>query len=156
MIRLSNLDRHVPEFLQLIREFEQRFRVLDSETANGPHENLSLQELRLVQFLGEGDRKIMKDLAAHLLLAVNSVTSLVDNLEKKGYVERKRSTEDRRVIYVELTEAGRKLFDTASYEKQACIRWLLGGLTVSERDTFIQLFRKMARVESPPVTKRQG
>ena len=153
---MSNLDRHVPEFLQLIREFEQRFRVLDAETVNGPHENLSLQELRLVEYLGDGERKIMKDLAAHLLLAVNSVTSLVDNLEKKGYVARQRSTEDRRVIYVELTESGRELFKTASIEKQACIRWLLGGLTVAERDTFIQLFRKMARVEAPPVGKKQS
>ncbi|WP_157369515.1 MarR family winged helix-turn-helix transcriptional regulator [Zavarzinella formosa] len=150
---MANLDRHVPEFLNLIREFEQRFRVMDAETVNGPHENLSLQELRLIEFLGEGGRKIMKDLAAHLILAVNSVTSLVDNLEKKGYVSRQRSTEDRRVIHVELTDAGRELLAIAATEKQACIRWLLGGLTISERDTFIQLFRKMARAEGPPPKK---
>jgi DNA-binding MarR family transcriptional regulator len=154
MARLSSLDRHVPEFLNLIREFEQRFRVMDAEAVNGPHEALSLQELRLVEFLGEGGRKIMKDLAAHLILAVNSVTSLVDNLEKKGYVARQRSTEDRRVIHVDLTAAGRELLASASQEKQACIRWLLGGLTAAERDTFIQLFRKMARVEAPPPAKK--
>lgn len=151
---MSNLDRLVPEFLELINEFEQRFRVLDAETVNGPHENLSLQELRLIEYLGRGEAKIMKDLAAHLLLAVNSVTSLVDNLEKKGYVARRRSTDDRRVIFVELTDAGREMFKTSSNEKQACVRWLLAGLASGERETFIQLFRKMARVEGPPVSRK--
>lgn len=150
---MTSIDRHVPEFLALVGEFEQRFQSTESAAANGPHAALSLQELRLVEFLGGGGRRIMKDLAARLHLAVNSVTSVVDNLEAKGVVVRQRSAADRRVIHVELTDAGRAAFAAIVGEKVATARWLLQGLAAAERDTFMQLFRKMARVEAPPAKK---
>jgi MarR family transcriptional regulator, 2-MHQ and catechol-resistance regulon repressor len=144
---LGPFDRQLQEFNLYIQEFEQKFRELDAETTNGPHGDLSLQELRVIEYLGESNQRIMKDLAAYLMLAGNSVTSLVDNLENKGIVRRQRSTEDRRVIHVQLTLEGQKLFESAMHEKMTMLRLLLGALTPPERETFLQLFRKMTMIE---------
>lgn len=144
---MATLDRQIEEFMLYIQEFEQKFRQLDAEATNGPHGDLSMQELRVIEYLGETNQRIMKDLANFLMLAGNSVTSLVDNLEKKGFVRRQRSTEDRRVIHVELTPEGQKLHESARHEKMTMLRFLLGGLTMAERVTFLQLFRKMTNVE---------
>lgn len=49
------------------------------------------------------------DLAHKLLKSTGNLTTVVDNLSRQGLVERRRCTEDRRVIYIHLTEAGREL-----------------------------------------------
>jgi DNA-binding MarR family transcriptional regulator len=79
-----------------------------------------------------------------MLLAVNSVTSLVDKLENQGLVRRTRSDEDRRVIHVELTTAGKKVYDAAVVEKLSLLRLMLGRLSSDEQEKFMSLFRKIA------------
>jgi MarR family 2-MHQ and catechol resistance regulon transcriptional repressor len=49
-----------------------------------------------------------KDLAAKLLKSTGNVTMVVDNLEKRGYVERVRDETDRRHFFVKLTTEGEK------------------------------------------------
>ena len=57
------------------------------------------------------------DLARWLQLDAGSMTRLLDRLEKKGLCKRVRCTEDRRVVYVELTPEG----DTAIAEVPAVL-----------------------------------
>ncbi|MCU0315632.1 MAG: MarR family transcriptional regulator [Fimbriimonadaceae bacterium] len=52
-----------------------------------------------------------RDIAEHLDKTGGNVTLVVDNLVKRGLVERTRDTVDRRVIYVSLTEKGRITFN---------------------------------------------
>jgi len=49
------------------------------------------------------------DLAQKLLKSTGNLTTVVDNLVKRGLVERRRCTEDRRVVYIHLTDEGRSL-----------------------------------------------
>jgi DNA-binding MarR family transcriptional regulator len=142
---LSSLDRNSTELRNLVAEFMQRFREVDASAANGPHADLSLQELRVVERLGDVGRTRMKELAGYMLLAVNSVTSLVDKLEKQGLVRRERSNEDRRVVFVELTPTGRAAHGAAVDEKLSLLRLMLGALDTGEQETFMALFRQIAR-----------
>ena len=48
------------------------------------------------------------DLAQKLLKSTGNLTTVVDNLAKQGLVERRRCTEDRRVVYIHLTDVGRE------------------------------------------------
>jgi DNA-binding MarR family transcriptional regulator len=52
-------------------------------------------------------------IANHMMVKSSTVTGVVDRLEKKGFVERMRNSPDRRVITIELTEAGKKLAQNA-------------------------------------------
>src|SRR5436305_10493000 len=108
MARMSTaLEQRTNELRRLVQDMLYQFRQVDDTTANGPHVDLSGQELRLVEHLGDAGPLKMSKLAEFLLLAVNSVTSTVDNLERKKLVRRRRCEKDRRVVHVELTEAGR-------------------------------------------------
>ncbi|WP_282936451.1 MarR family transcriptional regulator [Paenibacillus sp. RC67] len=50
----------------------------------------------------------MNDIADYLCITLGAATSLVDKLERQDIVERIRSVEDRRIIYVQLTEIGKE------------------------------------------------
>jgi len=49
-----------------------------------------------------------KELGFKLLKSGGNITMVIDNLEKDAFVERRRSTEDRRIFFVHLTKKGEK------------------------------------------------
>ena len=146
---MASLERNAAELRSLVQDFLQRFREVDAAAANGPHADLSMQELRVVERLGDVGRTRMKDLAEYMLLAVNSVTNLVDKLLAQGLVRRERSNEDRRVVFVELTDGGRAAYAAAVGEKLSLLRLMLGALDAREQEAFMALFRKIARAGKP-------
>ena len=72
------------------------------------------------------DRKIsVKELGQKLFLDSGTLTPVLKSLEEKGYVKRRRSSEDERVLIVEITEAGEVLKEQAVSIPEkiaACVR----------------------------------
>jgi DNA-binding MarR family transcriptional regulator len=142
---MTSLDRRAVDLQELTQDILKQFQCVNAAAANGPHVELNMQELRVVEFLGNEGPRIMRELAEYLTVAVNSVTSIVDHLEAKGLVRRQRSEEDRRIIRVELTEPGRETYQALVEDKQRLFRSMLGALTEDEQEIFMVLFRKIAR-----------
>lgn len=67
----------------------------------------------------------VKALGERLYLDSGTLTPVLKNLEAKGLVRRRRSTEDERVLIVEITDAGKRLRDRAlavPAQLSACIQ----------------------------------
>src|SRR5262245_31750104 len=150
---MTSLDRRAADLHELVREIVQQVQVVDEAVGSGPHLELSCQELRVAEFLGDSGPRMMRELAEFLRLAVNSVTTLVDNLEKKQIVRRQRSAEDRRIVRVELTDEGRAAYQGAMQEKMQFLRSMLNALAEEEQEILIVLFRKIARAGRSQVQK---
>jgi DNA-binding MarR family transcriptional regulator len=150
---LSVLDRRAADLRDIVQEMLKQFQSVNAAAANGPHAELNIQELRVVEFLGDEGSHIMRELAAFLNVAVNSVTSIVDSLEKKGLVLRVRSEEDRRIIRVELTQAGRLIYQDALDVNMQLFRTMLRALSSEEQKIFLMLIRKIVRVGRAQVSK---
>ncbi|HEY7331238.1 MAG TPA: MarR family transcriptional regulator [Gemmataceae bacterium] len=142
---MSPLDRRAVDMHDLVQDILKQFQYVNAAAANGPHAELNVQELRVVEFLGNEGPKMMRELAEHLAVAVNSMTNIVDNLEHKELVRRHRSEEDRRVVRVELTDAGREIYQSSVELNLRLFRTMLGALTEDEQEIFMVLFRKIAR-----------
>ncbi len=152
---MTPLDLRATELRDRVEEILDQFRVAEAATANGPHVDLSSQELRVVEYLGDAGPRMMRELAEFLLVAVNSVTSTVDNLENKKIVLRQRSDQDRRVVRVNLTDPGKVVYAAAVEDKTKLLRNMLGALTEDEQEIFMVLFRKIARGGRVRPAKRQ-
>lgn len=142
------LDERATELGQHVQKILKRFQAVHCSAANAPHVSLNHQELRVIEFLGREGSQIMRALAEHLSLAVNSVTTLVDGLEQKSLVSRNRSTADRRIVLVDLTADGQDVWKKAEAAKLELYRSMLQPLSPGEQKTFLSLFRKIALVGS--------
>jgi DNA-binding MarR family transcriptional regulator len=142
---MNTLDRRAADLQEVVQDILKQFQCVNAAAANGPHVELNMQELRVVEFLGNEGPRMMRELAEHLKVAVNSVTSIVDNLERKGLVRRQRSQEDRRVIRVELTDPGTEIYQSLVEVNRRLFRSMLGALTEDEQEILLVLFRKIAR-----------
>jgi len=143
--RTSDLETRAKDFGEIVKEIIKQFMLLHDCAAGETDVNLGHHDLRVIEYLGETGSQMMRSIADQLGLAVNSTTSLIDNLETKGYVTRIRSSTDRRVINVDLTSEGCKVFQVASNAKHQFHLSLLGSLTDDEQQILLVLFRKIAR-----------
>ena len=83
------------------------------------------------------------DLAARQLKSPANLTTVVDNLERRGLVRRRRDPGDRRRSIVELTPRGRELIETFFPDHAAAIARELSVLTPEEQRQLGRLCRKL-------------
>ncbi|MET9677694.1 MarR family transcriptional regulator [Streptomyces sp. NPDC006482] len=88
--------------------------------------------LRTVAHFGEPPR--MADLAARLEVVPRAVTSLVDGLEASDRVRRVPDPSNRRVVRIELTDAGRATLRELRSARRAAAEDILAPLTVDQRE----------------------
>lgn len=144
-IIVKRLEQRVEDFGEIVREILNQFQHMHDLAAWGHEANVSPQDLRVLELLGRSGPQMMRSLAEHVNLAVNSMTSLVDSLEQKGLAVRTRSGTDRRVVNVELTEKGKQAYEFVVNAKNQFHRALLSALTDEEQEILLVLFRKIAR-----------
>jgi DNA-binding MarR family transcriptional regulator len=102
-------------------------------------------EMKIVDILGRNGPMIMSEIADRAMLSVSTVTGITDSLVAKSLVQRERSEEDRRVVRVELTEEGKKIYKEALEFRSAIVRGMLGALNKEEQEALMNLFRKIVQ-----------
>jgi MarR family transcriptional regulator, 2-MHQ and catechol-resistance regulon repressor len=83
------------------------------------------------------------EIAGKLLRSGSNVTTVLDNLEKDGLVTRTRRADDRRVVTVALTAAGRKRIARIFPDHARSIAELFAALTPAEQEELARLCRKL-------------
>ena len=91
--------------------------------------DLTFPQALVLTVLGEEGAMPISRLAQQTGSANSTVSGIVDRLEKLKLVERVRSDEDRRVIYVALTNRYRAMQSTAEPSVSAYLSKLLGDLS---------------------------
>ena len=72
--------------------------------------DITNNDMHIIEAVGIDAPRNMSEIAKRLSVTVGTLTTNMNGLEKKGYIMRERSTEDKRVVLVTLTERGRKAF----------------------------------------------
>lgn len=77
--------------------------------------DVSLKEMHTIEIIGKNSNVTPSDIARELMLTLGTITTSLNKLEAKGYIERRRSKLDRRVVHLTLTKKGR-LLDRLHYK----------------------------------------
>jgi len=104
---------------------------------------LSVSEFGVLELLYHKGPTTLGVLAERILLTSGSLTYVVDQLEKRGLVQRAACPTDRRVTYADLTEEGRSLIRTVFPDHAEQIRQAVSGLTPEEQEAAIALLKKL-------------
>lgn len=88
------------------------------------------------------------EIADRMITPVPDITRLVDRLEQGGFVERRRTKEDRRVVLVAITRTGLDLLARLDKPLLGLVKQQLSHMTRSELATLNRLLVKARR---PPV-----
>ena len=105
--------------------------------------DLSITEIHTIDAVGESEPKTMTEISRILKITMGTLTTGVDKLIKKGYLVRKRTEEDKRIVLVELTEKGieaKKLHDAFHQEM---IDSIISHLDPTEEELLGQSLQKL-------------
>lgn len=84
-------------------------------------------------------------LAEKLLRSGGNVTVVVDNLEKRGWVRRRRQKDDRRMVVIHLTPAGKSLIERIFPAHAKAIAKEMNSLAPREQHALRRICRKLGR-----------
>jgi len=88
----------------------------------------------------------MKDIAGQLRISLPAVSGLIDRLVRLKMVKRSYDPDDRRVIYVSLTEQGKETVDKVRSARRKIITRIFSNLNSQERETYLTLIRKIKKM----------
>lgn len=83
------------------------------------------------------------EIGAKMMVTVSNLTGIVDRLEEKKLVLRKRDQKDRRVVHVLLTEKGAKLYKTTIPLFESSIAQIFTPLDRLQQKKLSALLRKL-------------
>ena len=76
------------------------------------------------------------------------IIGTLDELQQRGYIERRPDPDDRRVRLLEITPAGRAVKNAVQSDIQRGEERWLAELTGEERNVFLRVLERLARVET--------
>ncbi|MEN6483023.1 MAG: MarR family transcriptional regulator [Anaerolineaceae bacterium] len=113
--------------------------------AAGQPGNLTISQFGTLEALYHLGPLCQNVIGSKLLKSNSNMTTVIDNLEKRGLLRRERSKEDRRNIIVSLTEEGSALITKIFPTHLKNITHLFSGLTREELETLENLLRKLGK-----------
>jgi MarR family transcriptional regulator, organic hydroperoxide resistance regulator len=101
----------IPKILDNVRRV---FHILNEYSKKAERETgLTGPQLWTIKVMAENKPLRVLDLARLLYLHPSTVVGILDRLETRNLIERSRSKEDKRVVWVQLTDKGRELVESA-------------------------------------------
>ena len=99
--------------------------------------------MNIREYLKEKGTSKMGDIALLLNLSMSAATSIVDKMIDMKLLKRERSSDDRRVVIVELDDKGKATADQIMEDRKKCINDIFSVLEDKERKEYLRLITKV-------------
>ena len=95
----------------LVNLFNEILKLEEEAIITGEFSDITNNDMHIIEAIGLSGKSTMSAVAKKLGITAGSLTSAVNSLVNKMYVVRKRSQEDRRVVFIGLTPKGVRAYD---------------------------------------------
>lgn len=107
------------------------------------YKDVTANDMHVMEAIGPEGAKNMTSVARELEVTTGTLTISVNGLVKKGYVNRSRSEEDRRVVLVSLSDKGQKAYFHHQRFHQDMIEAVLRDLSGEEQRILERALEKL-------------
>ena len=137
-------DRYDLRILYAIRQIVRRIDI-DSRKLAAKHQITGPQLIALITVVERGPIGVA-GIARRIHLSASTMVGILDRLEDKGLVHRRRDTHDRRKVYVSATHAGEMLVAEAPYPLQYSLQEALKGLSERQQKQTATSLERLVRL----------
>ncbi|MPM11755.1 hypothetical protein SDC9_58106 [bioreactor metagenome] len=127
----------------LVKIFNEILQIEEKTLRSGHFSDLSVREMHTIETIGRKNQRMMSEVAQDLGITVGTLTTSINRLIKKGYVDRKRIEEDRRVVLVELTKKGKVAHRLHDRFHNEMVKTMMDGLSEDEKEVLINSLEKL-------------
>ena len=119
----------------LVNLFNEIMDIEERALITPEYKDISVNDMHVIEAVGIRNPRSMSAIAKDLSVTVGTLTIAVNHLVKKGYINRGRSEEDRRVVLVSLSEKGEKAYHHHRMFHERMVMSVLKGLDRQETET---------------------
>ncbi|WP_010098367.1 MarR family winged helix-turn-helix transcriptional regulator [Ornithinibacillus scapharcae] len=102
-------------------------------------------DFEILEALYHKGRLTVREVSEAVLINTGSITYVIDKLEKRGLIERQHCKDDRRVVYIHITEEGKNLMDDIFPEHQRVIEEMMHDISDEEKVMVIDVLKRVGR-----------
>lgn len=127
----------------LVRLFRDIMDIEEKAIVTPEFKDITNNDMHVIEAIGTGAPKNMSTIARELSVTVGTLTIAMNSLVKKGYVVRERGREDRRVVYISLSERGRQAYEHHAEFHRQMVEAATKDLSEEEMKVLIQALLKL-------------
>jgi DNA-binding MarR family transcriptional regulator len=102
-------------------------------------------QLTVIKLLETFENLSLSSLSERIRAQNSTVTGIIDRMERESLVRRERSTADRRVVHIRLSEKGQKLAQQIQVEPMEIFRGALQSLSHPDLRDLLRIMNKLQR-----------
>jgi MarR family transcriptional regulator, 2-MHQ and catechol-resistance regulon repressor len=129
-------------FVVLMKASKSIQEVIKHDISNN---GMRTSDFEILEALYHKGRLTVREVSEAVLINTGSITYVIDKLEKKGLLERSNCKEDRRVVYIQITDEGKKLMDTIFPAHQHVIEELFEGISEEEKEIVVKVLKRVGK-----------
>ena len=129
----------------LVNLFRDIMELEEQAIITQEYQDITNNDMHVIEALGVKEPKHMSTIAKQLSVTVGTLTIAMNSLVKKGYVIRERGKEDRRVVYISLSEKGLRAYRHHEEFHRQMIEAVLENLTEDETESLVKALAKLER-----------
>ena len=95
----------------LVHLFNEIWELEEKAIITEEYKDITNNDMHIIEAIGLGEGSPMSAIAKKMNVTAGTLTTSMNSLVNKKYAVRERSEEDRRVVYIKLTEKGKKAYE---------------------------------------------
>ncbi|MBO1086517.1 MULTISPECIES: fatty acid biosynthesis transcriptional regulator FabT [Enterococcus] len=127
----------------LVSVFNDILTIEESELKKSQFKDLSITEMHTIEAIGMYKKKTTSEVAKELSITVGTLTTAINKLVRKGYVERIRSEDDRRVVKLGLTKKGKLLYRVHQHFHREMVKNIMDGMAADEQQALLSALKNL-------------
>lgn len=136
-------DKYIVYFIS--RTKAEMIKFIDNKLKKNNLDVLIPSHGNILTALFESDRPLtMKEISKKIGKDKSTVTTLVNKLINLEYLEKEKSTSDKRVTYIKLTENARNIEDRFNHISSQVRETAYSNFTEEEKQEFLRLLKKLS------------
>jgi DNA-binding MarR family transcriptional regulator len=137
------MDKRQQLIWNLEKSFRMTFRMFRKEINHLFEDECTATEFTYLKFIMEKDQVMTSMLSQEFNVATSHITAVTDRLVQRDLVNRKRAENDRRVIYLCITDEGRKQVKSWDERKHQYMERKFKNLQNEDMEELLRLFSKI-------------
>ncbi len=129
----------------LVKLFNEIMDIEEKAIITEEFKDISNNDMHIIEAIGIGESRSMSAVAKALSVTVGTLTIAVNNLVKKGYVNRVRSEEDRRVVLISLSQKGQRAYRHHERFHEEMVQATLEGMDQEQTKVLVHALQNLSK-----------
>lgn len=129
---------------ELLVDIFNRILIIEAEFMKKQNVKLSMNEIHVLEAIEKVEEPSMSNIAKKLHITVGSLTTAINTLYQKKYVQRDRDEEDRRKVIIKLTNLSEEVLHKHELFHEQMIDSIFEELNVGEDQLLIDSLRNLS------------